>query len=150
MLWSTIGKMLDVAARKPQLLPAGMPDFVEIYAEVERACSALQQHNPRIVLGHGDLKPSNVFAAPTAKTGDCKRSRTARKAMLIDFELAGPNYAGFDLMKLFRTAKGFSEESMRHFLDEYAKASNEIAGGGYNAEHLMEEAGLTGTVRSQD
>ena len=42
------------------------------------------------VLGHGDLKPSNVL-------------RLRRGGItFIDFELAGPNYRGYDIFKLFR------------------------------------------------
>ncbi|KAH8066447.1 hypothetical protein JL722_889 [Aureococcus anophagefferens] len=42
------------------------------------------------VLGHGDFKPSNVLLHDGA-------------AVFIDFELAGPNYRGYDIFKLFRT-----------------------------------------------
>merc|ERR1711920_595052 len=35
-------------------------------------------------------------------------------------ELSGPNYAAFDLMKVFRTAEGSSKECMAHFVRAYA------------------------------
>jgi thiamine kinase-like enzyme len=41
---------------------------------------------------------------------------------LIDLELAGPNYRGFDLMKLFRAKPElFSEESFKYFMSCYAE-----------------------------
>ena len=43
---------------------------------------------------------------------------------LIDLELAGPNYRGFDLMKLFRTnPQTFSDERFTAFLSEYCRAT---------------------------
>lgn len=39
---------------------------------------------------------------------------------MIDLELAGPNYRGFDLMKLFRTApEQFSSDAFQTFLVNY-------------------------------
>mmetsp|Transcript_90853 Transcript_90853/g.211390 ORF Transcript_90853/g.211390 Transcript_90853/m.211390 type:complete len:143 (+) Transcript_90853:3-431(+) len=77
--------------------------------EVRQAKQALARRQSKLVLGHGDFKPSNVML----HKGNVK---------LIDFELAGPNYRGFDLMKLFRTAKGASEDCLRHFLLAYMSA----------------------------
>ena len=55
--------------------------------------SAGDDHVHADVLGHGDLKPSNVL-------------RLRRGGItFIDFELAGPNYRGYDIFKLFRTSK---------------------------------------------
>merc|ERR1711862_248374 len=44
----------------------------------------------------------------------------------IDFELGGPNYRGYDLMKLFRTAGPFSEDCVEHFLGIYAGSVCEL------------------------
>merc|ERR1712203_460345 len=44
--------------------------------------------------------------------------------VIIDFELAGPNYRGFDLMKVFRTSLPMSEDCMRKFFRFYAEALN--------------------------
>ena len=42
---------------------------------------------------------------------------------LIDLELSGPNYRGYDLMKLFRTNnETYSEERFAAFLAEYCAA----------------------------
>mmetsp|Transcript_26051 Transcript_26051/g.81787 ORF Transcript_26051/g.81787 Transcript_26051/m.81787 type:complete len:236 (+) Transcript_26051:1-708(+) len=127
MLWRTVDKMLEVAAQRPDLWPAeGMPGLGPVLVEVMRAKQTLVAHQAKVVLGHGDFKPSNViFHAGSAK--------------LIDFELGGPNYRGFDLMKAFRTANGFSEPSMRHFMGAYLAGVGE----GCSAEDvdaLMQEA----------
>ena len=61
------------------------------------------------VLGHGDLKPSNVL-------------RLRRGGItFIDFELAGPNYRGYDIFKLFRTSKlpAASDASLLSFVEAY-------------------------------
>merc|ERR1711957_724736 len=46
----------------------------------------------------------------------------SEKVTLIDFELSGPNFRGFDLMKIFRTADGPDERCMRYFMRAYAEA----------------------------
>ena len=43
---------------------------------------------------------------------------------MIDLELAGPNYRGFDLMKLFRTnPQSFSEAKFEQFLSCYGPST---------------------------
>merc|ERR1712232_575033 len=56
----------------------------------------------------GSMNPSNVMMS---SDGTVK---------FIDFELGGPNYRGFDLMKLFRTSGASSERCLEHFLRVYA------------------------------
>mmetsp|Transcript_8315 Transcript_8315/g.26004 ORF Transcript_8315/g.26004 Transcript_8315/m.26004 type:complete len:266 (+) Transcript_8315:2-799(+) len=56
-------------------------------ARMRRAVDAVAAAD---VLGHGDLKPSNVLLVDGRTT-------------FIDFELSGPNYRGYDIYKLFRT-----------------------------------------------
>merc|ERR550532_1223921 len=111
MLWRTMDKMMEVVARKPKLMPTGLPGIEGITAEISAARAALEQHRPKVVLGHGDFKPSNVIMQKPCII------------KLIDFELGGPNYRGFDLMKVFRTATGASEACMRHFLLAYSECS---------------------------
>ncbi|CAL6301876.1 unnamed protein product [Bathycoccus prasinos] len=62
-----------------------------------------------ISLTHGDLKPSNIMILAD------------NSLKLIDLELSGFNYRGFDLMKLYRADRAvFSqEESFFKFLYEY-------------------------------
>merc|ERR1712039_225823 len=92
--------------------PDGMPSIDALVAEVRAARAQLDKHRLGVVLGHGDCKPSNVIAS-----GD-----DAAAVTLIDFELSGPNYRGFDTMKIFRTAGGPNESCMKCFLKAYAEA----------------------------
>lgn len=100
------------AAKRPELLPPCVASFTHLREEVARARKALEAHGADVVLGHGDCKPSNVIASDDGP------------AKLIDFELGGPNYRDFDLMKLFRTAAAPSEPCMLHFLRAYAAAAD--------------------------
>ena len=79
-----------------------------------------------IVYGHGDLKPSNVMsthssaaagaavgaAAGAAADADAEQDQANSDSQIcfIDFELAGQTYRGYDLYKLFRTTRNFSNE----------------------------------------
>lgn len=108
MLWRTVDKMLEVVEASPHLIPPGMLCLSDLRAEVSDARSLLEHRHPKLVLGHGDLKPSNVVFYDGVAT-------------LIDFELGGPNYRGFDLMKLFRTDAAMSEASMEHFFRSYVR-----------------------------
>lgn len=118
MLWRTIDKMLLVVEERPELMPEGVPDIRAVREEVAKARSALESHCPSVVLGHGDCKPSNVILT---KEEPCQ-------ATLIDFELGGPNYRGFDLFKIFRTGLPFSHSSMEHFVRVYAEDSDVCTG----------------------
>lgn len=116
MLWRTTCSMLDVARMRPELWPpnGGVPDAEAILVEIDWARFALAKVGPSVVLGHNDCKPSNVIVCDDV----CQPAR------LIDFELGGPNYRGFDLMKLFRTAAGPSVPCMLHFLRSYSEAAH--------------------------
>merc|ERR1711920_314956 len=85
-----------------------MPTLEAISDDIRNVKETLQQHEPKIVFGHGDFKPSNAMLSEDG-------------VKFIDFELAGPNYRGFDLMKVFRTAAVPSEPSVKHFLRVYAE-----------------------------
>merc|ERR1719191_904350 len=113
--------MMRVVECRPELVPDELPSLEMLRTEIAFARAALEAQKPGIVLGHNDFKPSNVMLTredPYAVT-------------LIDFELGGPNYRGFDLFKLFRTATDFSESSMiqflRMYLEHIGEASNETA-----------------------
>lgn len=123
MLWRTVDKMMEVLVNQPELIPAGMPSLEVMLAEVVEAKKLLERRQPKVVMGHNDLKPSNAILGDGA-------------VKLIDYELGGPSYRGFDLMKLFRTEAPTSEESMQHFFQKYA----EEAGGDEKAADLAEEA----------
>jgi len=113
MLWRTIDKMVEAAARKPELWPEEMPSLDVISQEVAKARAAVEKSHYPIVLCHGDFKPSNVVLN---KNGEI---------YFIDHELAGPNYRAFDLMKIFRTAEKTSETSIEHFLFTYLASIGE-------------------------
>lgn len=84
-------------------------DADKLRREAARMRHAVEQCTKADVLGHGDLKPSNVM-----------RLRNGGYT-LIDFELAGPNYRGYDIFKLFRTNSlpAASDESLLDFVEAY-------------------------------
>jgi len=129
MLWRTMDKMMAVVSRCPEVLPQGMPTIDTIISEIKAARAALEKYQAALVLGHGDCKPSNLIMEDE-KCGSVK---------LIDFELGGPNYRGFDLMKLFRTERNSSKPCMTYFLEEYVKCT--CSGGPSNTDvsSLMDE-----------
>merc|ERR1719356_2390477 len=106
---------MAVIARKPELMPQDMPNIDAILTEISAAREALERKDTKLVLAHGDFKPSNVM-----RDGD--------QVVIIDFELAGPNYRGFDLMKVFRTSLPMSEDCMRTFFRSYAEALDQRSG----------------------
>jgi len=106
MLWRTVDKMLEALACRPDLMPDGVPSLGALLVEVRSAKAELAKHDLGLVSGHGDFKPSNVM-------------EHEGRVKLIDFELGGPNYRGFDLYKVFRTAGPQSEASMVHFIRKY-------------------------------
>lgn len=114
LLWRQIDKMMDVAARRPELIPKDMPDIDVITAEVDAMREALEKHRPKVVFCHGSMNTHNVMVS------------TDGSVKFIDFELGGPNYRGFDLMKLFRTAGTCSETCMKHFLGAYGAATDDV------------------------
>jgi len=111
MVWRTINKMIEVAKRRPELWPQEMPSPEEVCGEVAESRRALDSEDFQVMLCHGDFKPSNVILATSE---DC--------VTIIDHELAGPNYRGFDLMKIFRTDSQPSALSMKMFFSSYLKA----------------------------
>jgi 3-dehydroquinate synthase/2-deoxy-scyllo-inosose synthase len=114
LLWREIDKMMDVAARRPELIPKDMPDVDVITSEINAMKVALEKYQPKVVFSHGSMNPSNVMLN---SDGTVK---------LIDFELGGPNYRGFDLMKLFRTSGTCSERCLEYFLRVYGASTGEL------------------------
>jgi len=112
MVWRTMDKMLEVAKRRPELWPEDMPALEEVCSEVATSRQMLDRKALPVVLCHGDFKPSNVILG-----------RNEDSVSIIDHELAGPNYRGFDLMKIFRTELKPSAASMEHFLRSYLEST---------------------------
>jgi ethanolamine kinase len=116
LLWKWLDRMLEAIERSDNA--DVLPDEANLQAlrnEVRRVSAAVQGRvGTTIVLAHGDLKPSNVILI----------NEDPVDLQLIDLELSGPNYRGFDLMKLFRTSPDdFSESHFRNFLAEYCRAA---------------------------
>lgn len=117
LIWSWFDKMLEAIDHGCN----DLPDFVtmdELRQEIAAMRAAYSCAEAKVVLAHGDFKPSNVLQAPADSEGN-----TTQLLQFIDLELSGPNYRGFDIMKLFRTKLPFSEANFEAFLEEYLSAS---------------------------
>ena len=80
--------------------------------------------NLPVVLCHGDFKPSNIVAV-----NDYASERSSVKdIVLIDYELSGPGYRGFDFYKLFRTSKCSrqNDANMKAFVRSYLRSSESV------------------------
>lgn len=128
-LFIAMRRMLKRLRACPGAVPKGMSvgAVADAVSEAERE---LRDVGLKLVLGHGDLKPSNVVRLPASR-GDGPGGRIR----FIDFELAGPSYRAFDLYKLFRTGGERSDAAMDAFLREYLRA----LGGRETVEHLRDE-----------
>jgi thiamine kinase-like enzyme len=131
ILWSSIKAMVEHIRLKPSLLPSGFTVLM-IDEAVYEAKNVLKDVPLREVTGHGDFKPSNVMLNDSDENSDVK---------FIDFELAGRNYRGFDIFKLFRrgqpSAGGkiteMSHDNLKSFIRTYKE---EIEGQGNTADPL--------------
>ena len=113
VLWDFLESMLvhiESADADADAALANMPDAAEVRREVARMRSRCDALGLPVVVGHGDLKPSNVMSDSADPDGGI---------CFIDFELAGAHYRGYDLYKLFRTAGEMSRANMGAFLTEY-------------------------------
>mmetsp|Transcript_27119 Transcript_27119/g.37858 ORF Transcript_27119/g.37858 Transcript_27119/m.37858 type:complete len:271 (-) Transcript_27119:145-957(-) len=126
LIWNFLDSMLRAmkaleAAEGAQRQSAepSIPHFMA-YASLEEEIAfcrdLLTRHDLPIVLAHGDLKPANVMICEA--DGNVPEETVIS---LIDFELSGPNYRGYDIMKLFRKQpEEDRRENMRRFLHFYA------------------------------
>lgn len=107
LIWSWLHQMtLELQQRKGAI--SGHISLQELTEEIFRVESIFQKVDIHVCFCHGDLKPSNIIHE---QKGSMK---------LIDIDLAGPNYRGFDSMKLFRTSeKLFYDAALLSFLDSY-------------------------------
>ncbi|GAB5355982.1 hypothetical protein AAMO2058_000251900 [Amorphochlora amoebiformis] len=122
--------------------------------EIEICKKILRPHHFPSVLAHGDCKPANAMTTlsepiplpsepkslpsePKSLSKESNVSTEANSVYLIDFELSGPNYRGYDIMKLFRKLPGPErDEAMREFLNVYIEESGP---GVPDVEDLMRE-----------
>jgi len=116
LVWKWIDLMLQEIedSTKWQELPSYV-DYEILREEVRMNRSIIEEANFPTTLTHGDLKPSNIMILEDDSL------------KLIDLELSGLNYRGFDLMKLYRAdCEFFSEESFFRFLYEYHADCNPL------------------------
>ena len=108
----------------------GALDAGALAREARRMRAAVDGVARADVLGHGDFKPSNVLLHDGA-------------AVFIDFELAGPNYRGYDIFKLFRTNEmaPASDDELLRFIAVYL-AEGGAAGGDAEAARCLAESKL--------
>ena len=124
MLWHTLDAMLRfVGSNEPipqSVLNTGWT-YDKLVKEVAAVKKMLEPLKLCKVLCHGDFKPSNIIV-PTLKNSDI---------VLIDYELSGPGYRGFDFYKLFRTAdkRGQNHKNMVAFVEAYLCEAVGGAGG---------------------
>jgi thiamine kinase-like enzyme len=110
LIWSWLSSMLEYIKFEKKYLPGGVTVY-EIEEKVASLKRRLEDAHLPVVFCHGDLKPSNLLL-----------EESTRHIWMIDLELAGPNYRGFDLMKLFRTnPQVFSHAKFERFLSCYVR-----------------------------
>jgi len=132
LVWRWMEAMLGAAAASGATVDYATPG--QLQAEVDYLRAALASAGAPVVFAHGDCKPSNLMRRrggeeASADEGGGAPSAVAKQDLVfIDLELAGPNYRGFDVMKLFRSDEHFSEENMRLFIREYMGTSAPDAG----------------------
>lgn len=119
MMWHTLDAMLDFVGSDdpipPAVLKAGW-SYDELVEEVREMKDMLRPLHLSKVLCHGDFKPSNIIVRT-----DCHAGHDLDRIVLIDYELSGPGYRGFDFYKLFRTANSSAKnrDNMVAFIESY-------------------------------
>lgn len=115
LVWKWLRVMLGQIGKSNRLevLPKTV-NLADLRSEADRMEHFLRTRQKSIVLAHGDLKPSNIMLVQEDPV----------ELQLIDLELAGPNYRGFDLMKLFRTSpESFNASCFADFLAVYCESA---------------------------
>jgi tRNA A-37 threonylcarbamoyl transferase component Bud32 len=100
VLWESIDIMMNM-----------MQDVSLVERQVSQQRQSIEALELPTVLGHGDLKPSNIIGEKTPR--------------FIDFEISGMHYRGFDLAKLFRTKHPtrLTKDNLKRFLECYLRFS---------------------------
>ena len=124
MLWRTLDAMLDFVGND-EPIPSAVLDagwtHARLYDEVRSMRRTLDMLDlPPAVLGHGDFKPSNIMVVDSDPNLSSK-AETESAVVLIDYELSGLGYRGFDFYKLFRTADPATQhqDTMVAFIRSY-------------------------------
>ena len=123
MLWMTLDAMLGFVGDDGPIPEA----VLEAGWTHDRLCQEVQTMREKLdalelpqVLCHGDFKPSNIVVM-----NDSSRGSGVGEIVLIDYELSGPGYRGFDFYKLFRSADPSrqNDDNMAAFVRSYLKSS---------------------------
>jgi len=75
------------------------------------------------VLGHGDLKLSNVMLPTHHQHQSTMTMATSPAIRFIDFELTGTHYRGYDLAKFFRTSSSSKQPTATEGAHSFAHSS---------------------------
>lgn len=108
-----------------------LPNFISV-EDLEKAVKEMHQifKDSKMSIGicHGDLKPSNMMISDE------------NKLLLIDLDLSGPNYYGFDVMKIFRTSEYTTSVKKEEILKEFIKNYCELYAGNLSPKAMYAEA----------
>jgi len=123
LIWGWLESMLNCMKMRKPLLPHGIT-VAKIERELYFLRGKVEAENFDVAFCHGDCKPSNLLvdleSVREPVTRDIVLTLFSKRLWLIDLELAGPNYRGLDLIKLFRTQSNrFSEGDLKMFLSNY-------------------------------
>ena len=124
MLWTTLDAMLDFVGDDgpiPEAVLGGGWTHHRLCQEVQTMRQKLDALDLPRVLCHGDFKPSNIVVANNCAGG----GGGVGEIVLIDYELSGPGYRGFDFYKLFRTADSSrqNDDNMAAFVRSYLRST---------------------------
>lgn len=101
VVWQGMWALLDLSENGP---------MGDLRTEVARALRLVEHElGPPDVCAHGDLKASNMVLAEG-------------NIIFIDFELAGPGYAAYDVAKLFRNEH--DRAAIKSFVEAYTRANH--------------------------
>ena len=163
ILWHSLGVMLSMIDEGVRNGDTSSDDAMATTASMavhlREQCSLhknlLESLDLPIVLGHGDMKPSNLMMMMSPET-NARKKRPDQKSdgvgtdvpeiMFIDFETSGMHYRGFDIAKIFRTRQPTPSTAINQelFVATYAKSDMDAA------SVLLEAALLTPmTVRME-
>jgi thiamine kinase-like enzyme len=128
MLWKTLQAMLDFVGDDAPIPPAVLKSgwtHDRLRQEVQSMRQQLDALDLPVVLCHGDFKPSNILVIDYHISSD---GRKIGDVVLIDYELSGPGYRGFDFYKLFRTANSAvqNDENMVAFVRSYLRSEQSL------------------------
>lgn len=121
MLWHCLNVMLSITKEEHRV------GELRKHYELQRQC--LEPLDLPVVLGHGDMKPSNIMLAtslsPSSSAATPKSDDDDGRVLFIDFETSGMHYRGFDIAKIFRTQNptDVTKANMREFANVYTDSN---------------------------